>query len=320
MWQIIKNKFVVILICLFSTTFCLAIDGGVKQNGWLSVDGVSIVNQHNEKIVLHGASLGWHNWWPRFFNKNTIQWLKKDFGCDVVRVPIGVEPDGAYLTNPEFALKCATTAIDAAIKNNMYVIIDWHAHDMHTEEAIKFFSLIVNRYKDCPNLIYEIFNEPTNLTWVEIKESSEVIIKYLRDSGVKNIILVGTPNWDQDVDIAADNPIRGYDNIMYTLHFYAATHKQPLRDKADYALSKGLPIFVSECAGMEASGDGAVDKESWENWVEWMNANNLSWVVWSISDKDETCSMIQNTKSPISKWKDSDLKDWGKIARNALRK
>lgn len=79
---------------------------------------------------------------------------------------------------------------------------------------------------------------------------------------------------------------------MYTLHFYAATHKQELRDRATAAWEQGIPIFVSECAGMECTGDGPLDIEEWTRWVEWMEAHKISWVNWSISDKNETCSML----------------------------
>jgi mannan endo-1,4-beta-mannosidase len=105
---------------------------------------------------------------------------------------------------------------------------------------------------------------------------------------------------------------------MYTLHFYAATHKQELRDRADYALQKGLPIFVSECAGMEASGNGSIDYVSWNEWTKWMQKNHLSWVAWSVSDKDETCSMIGDTTVPINSWPDEELKIWGKMVKNEL--
>ena len=307
-----------IIIMLFATFPSMA-QNVVKDNGQLSVDGISLVNKKGDKIVLRGVSLGWHQWWPRFFDAKTIEWLKKDFNSNIVRVPIGVEPKMAYLDNPKFGIDCATKAIDAAIKNEMYVIIDWHSHGIHTQEAKEFFTQIASKYKEYPNIIYEIFNEPTDLSWSEIKIYSEELIGHIRSLGVENVILVGTPNWAQDVDAAADNPIVGHKNIMYTLHFYAATHKDELRAKADYALKKGLPIFVSECAGMEASGDGPVDLQEWNNWVNWMSANKLSWMVWSVSDKDETCSMLKDQTSPISKWKESDLKEWGKIARKTLR-
>ena len=291
-----------------------------EKHGQLSVSGAALVDKSGNPVALRGVSFGWHSWWPRFYSKETVAWLVSDWHVTLLRAAIGVEPDGAYLSNPNLALQCLTAVVDAAIEHGVYVIIDWHAHYIHADEAKSFFTQVATKYKDAPNVIYEIFNEPWDgdMSWSEVKAYSEAIIQTIRAIDPDNIILVGSPHWDQDVHVAADDPITGYANIMYTLHFYAGTHGQWLRDRADYALQKKLPLFVSECAGMEASGDAAVDLEEWGRYVQWMKQNNLSWAAWSVSDKDETCSMVASPASPAAGWKDDDLKDWGKIVRQAL--
>lgn len=311
--------FLLIVGCSNDTTDSLSAQNFVDRHGQLSVKGTSLVDKEGVTIAFKGVSFGWHNWWPRFYNKSTVDWLQSDWNCNLVRAAIGVEPEGAYIDNPDKAVECLDNVVDAAIANGMYVIIDWHSHGIRTEEAKVFFTRAANKYKDYPNIIYEIFNEPVEDSWETVKAYSEEVIKTIREIDKNNVILVGTPHWDQDIHLAADNPIQGYENIMYTLHFYAATHKQYLRDRADYALDKGLPVFVSECAGMEASGDGAVDLDEWNNWVNWMDSHKISWVAWSVSDKDETCSMIKDSNSPVSGWADSDLKEWGKVVKKALQ-
>ena len=319
------NKIPFLLLALTALLSCNnpatenAVQTVVEKHGQLSVNGTALVDKNNETVVLRGVSFGWHNWWPRFYSKETVAWLVSDWNVTLLRAAIGVEPDGAYLTNPTQALRCLTTVVDAAIEHGVYVIIDWHAHYIHTEEAKAFFTLIATKYKNVPNVIYEIFNEPwDDMPWSEVKTYSEEIIKTIRAIDEDNIILVGSPHWDQDIHVVADDPVTGYHNIMYTLHFYAGTHKQWLRDRADYALQKNLPVFVSECAGMEASGDAAIDLEEWNRYLQWMQQKKLSWAAWSISDKDETCSMITSPASPISSWQDEDLKAWGKIVKQAL--
>jgi endoglucanase len=47
---------------------------------------------------------------------------------------MGIDPEGAYLQNPQANLKSIETVIDAAIKEGIYVIIDWHAHKIHTKK------------------------------------------------------------------------------------------------------------------------------------------------------------------------------------------
>lgn len=292
----------------------------VSKHGKLSIAGNRMVDMHNQPIQLKGVSLGWHNWWSQYYQSSTVNWLKSDWNCNLIRAAIGVHPDGAYLQNPEKAMVCLYNAIDAAIENDMYVIVDWHSHKTEENAAIDFFTTVATKYKDYPNIIYEIFNEPEYQSWSEVKAYSENLIRTIRAIDPTNIILVGSPHWDQDVHLVADDPIIGESNIMYTLHFYAATHRQYLRDRADYALTKGIPLFVSECASMEATGDGQIDINEWNNWMQWMNTRGMSWVAWSISNKDESCSMLKTSSAQISNWQDEDLKEWATIVMDELKK
>ncbi|SHF87928.1 glycoside hydrolase family 5 protein [Dysgonomonas macrotermitis] len=318
--RLIPYHYLLLILFCISPTFCLSQQSVfVGRHRALSVKGTALTDSHGDTVVLKGVSLGWHNWWPRFYNEKTIDWLVDDFQVNVVRAAVGVGVKGGYHDDPEQAFRCLYNVVDAAIKNDVYVIVDWHSHGIYTDDAKEFFTKVATRYHGYSNIIYEIFNEPVDQPWTEIKAYSEEVISAIRSIDKNNLILVGTPHWDQDVDIAADDPIIGYDNIMYTLHFYAATHKQELRKKADYALSKGLPLFVSECAGMEASGDGKVDIREWQRWQDWMSARKISWAVWSIADKNESCSMIVSPASPASDWLESDLKEWGRITRTTLR-
>ena len=107
---------------------------------------------------------------------------------------------------------------------------------------------------------------------------------------------------------------------MYTVHFYAATHKQYLRDRTEEAVKSGLPVFISECGGCEASGNGELSETEWNNWVELMNRLKISWAAWSLSDKDETCSMLLPRAKATGNWTNDLIKPWGKLVRNTLLK
>lgn len=213
----------------------------------LSVKGTSLVNEQGDKVVLRGVSMGWHNWWPRFYNASVVKMLKEDWHCTLIRAAMGVEPEGAYLSDRQKALDCVTTVADAAIANDMYVIIDWHSHGLHTAEAKAFFKEMAARYKGIPNVIYEVFNEPVKDSWENVKSYAEEIISCIRSIDSEALILVGTPHWDQDIHLAADDPISNVYNVMYTLHFYAATHKAWLRERADYALKKDFRFCFGMC-------------------------------------------------------------------------
>ncbi|MDF9830108.1 glycoside hydrolase family 5 protein [Parabacteroides sp. PF5-6] len=290
----------------------------VERHGRLSVDGVQLVDEKGEPLILRGVSLGWHNWWAGYYNANAVRQIANDWKATVVRAAIGVEPDGGYISNPQRAMQCLTQVVDAAIEQGVYVIIDWHSHGIRLEEAKTFFRIVAEKYKDSPNVIYELFNEPVHQSWDEVKAYSIELIRTIRAIDPDNIILVGNPHWCQDIHLAADDPITGYANLMYVMHFYAGTHKQWLRDRTDYALSKGLPVFISECAGMEATGDGPIDQTEWNAYIDWMNKQQLSWVAWSVSGKDESCSMLHVGTDPTATWPEESLKEWAKIVRAVL--
>ena len=292
----------------------------VKNWGQLQVNGNQLCDRSGNPVVLRGVSFGWHNIWPRFYNKKAVKWLVNDWHATIVRASMGIQIEDNYLENPEFAEKCITAVVDAAIKNGVYVIIDWHAHTMHTQEAKAFFSRMAQKYGKYPNVIYELYNEPIDDSWESLKAYAKEIIAEIRKYDPDNIILMGCPHWDQDIHLVAENPIEGVTNVMYTLHFYAGTHKDYLRDRLEDAVKSGLPVFVSECGGMDASGNGPLDPDEYQKWIDVMERNRVSWVNWSISDKDETCSMILPRARATGGWTPDLIKPWGKLVREALIK
>ena len=168
----------------------------VKQYGQLQVKGSQLCDQQGKPVILRGVSLGWHNLWPRFYNKKVVQTLKQDWNCSVVRAAMGILIEDNYLENPTFAMQCMTPVIESAIKNNVYVISDWHSHRLQTEEAKAFFGQMAKKYGKFPHVIYEIYNEPVEDTWTDLKKYATEVINEIRKYDPDNIVLVGCPPWD----------------------------------------------------------------------------------------------------------------------------
>ncbi len=292
----------------------------VKKHGNLSVKGIQLTDEHGNATVLNGVSYGWHNWWSPFYNKESVNWLATDWKCSAVRAAMGVEPKEGYLDKPDWSKEKVEAVVDGAIESGIYVLIDFHSHNIRLPEAKVFFTDMATKYGKYPNVIYELYNEPVKDSWAQVKEYSVELIKTIRAIDPDNVILVGSPHWDQDIHLAADDPIPGFNNIMYTCHFYAGTHGQSLRDRCDYALKKGIPVFISESAGMEASGDGPINYSEWQKWIDWCATNKISLISWSVSAKKETCSMIKPGVSVQGNWKEADLNESGIKTRELLRK
>lgn len=291
----------------------------VEKYGQIRVEGNRIVDKNGNPVALHGMSLFWSQWIGKYYNPFCIEWLHSDWKITVIRAAMGIEPDG-YLTNPDTEKNKIFSVINKSIDLGIYVIVDWHDHNahIHQEEAIGFFAEIAALYGDQPNLIYEIYNEPTQVSWSNVvKPYAEAVIDTIRSIDPDNLIIVGTPTWSQDVDIAANDPLE-YNNIAYALHFYAATHKQSLRNKASSALGKGAALFVSEWGTCESSGTGKLDTAETEKWLNFMEQNKLSWCNWSIADKNETSAALKGGASEFGEWNDTDLSASGDLIRKKL--
>lgn len=285
----------------------------------LHVSGSQLLNENGEPVQLRGMSFGWHNWHGQFFNETVVHRLTTEWNISIIRCPMGVGPNNDYLKNPENAYKCVDNIVKAAINEGIYVIIDWHSHQMKLNEARYFFGKMAEKYGRYPNVIFEIFNEPIDHSWDELKNYGEQIVAEIRKY-TDNIVLMGCPKWDQMINEPAARPLNGVSNVMYTVHFYAGTHKQELRDRAEKAINDGCPVFLSEYGAMDASGDGALNYEEWDKWIKWADSKNISWIAWSISDKNETCSILNNGASPdASTWTDADLKEYGLACRKLLQ-
>ena len=216
--------------------------------------------------------------------------------------------------------------VDYATELGMYVIVDWHIlHDLtpmkYKDEAIAFFTEMSELYKDHDNVIFEICNEPNGGTsWSEVKEYAEEVIPVIRKNCPDAIIIVGTPNWSQDADAASNDQIKGYDNIMYAVHFYAATHKEGIRDKVKTARANGAAVFISEFSICDASGDGAIDYDSAADWMDYLNDNDISYAMWNLSNKNEASSLISSGCSKTSGWSKDDMSETGKWLLEQLGK
>lgn len=296
----------------------------VETHGALATKGNRIVNQHDKPIALAGVSFFWSNtgWGQeKFYNADAVKTFATQWNATLVRAAMGVDAGGGYLEDKANEAR-VHALVDAAIANGVYVIIDWHSHhaEQHPEAAVDFFSRMAEKYGDSPNVIYEVYNEPLkDVSWTNtVKPYAERVIAAIRAKDPDNLIIVGTPTWSQDVDIAASDPIKGT-NLAYALHFYAGTHRQALRDKAVVALGKGLPLFVSEWGSVNANGDGPVDTKETMKWQAFMRENCLSQAQWAASDRKENASLFKPNTSGTGPWTDKDLMKSGKLLRKILK-
>ena len=291
-----------------------------SQNGALSVKGTQLVDEKGQAVQLRGISTHGIAWFPDFVNQDAVMQLSKDWGANLFRIAMYTDENGGYCTDgdKEKLKALVTDGVEYAKQADMYVIVDWHIlHDSnpltHKAEALQFFKEMTEKLKGEKHVLYEICNEPNGGTgWEDIKAYADEVIPVIRENTPDAVILVGTPTWSQEIDKPQNDPISGYDNIMYTLHFYAATHKEDLRSKMVNAVEAGTPVFVSEYGLCDASGNGGNDLGQAQSWIDTMDQHGISYAVWSFCNKEETSALIASSCRKTSDFTREDLSESGK--------
>lgn len=335
--EVVKNGLRIVMVALWLVFFAGTVFAGkanstikkdevvapsmvVKNNGQLQVLNGQLCNEKGEPIQLKGFST--HGLHFCAFTKNTLKYLVRDWHISVIR-PAMYVVNGGYIQKPELNKERVKLIVDQAIQYGIYVIIDWHVNEdmdpnKYRTEAKAFFEEMATTYGKYPNVIYEICNEPNHVTWKgEIKPYAETIIPAIRAIDPDSIIIVGTDSWSTGVDNAADDPLT-YKNLLYTLHFYAGSHQQSYRDKADYALSKGIGIFVTEFGTTNYTGAGMLYLEETQKWMDWMKAHKISWCNWNFSNFPDDTAAIYNDVGMNGPWADKDISESGLWIRSKI--
>ncbi len=297
-----------------------------KASGALSVSGNKLVNQYGKQVQLRGVSTHGLAWYPQYVNQQLFNELGSQWKANTVRLAMYTAEYNGYCSggNQAELKSLVKKGIDYATNAGLYVIVDWHIlsdgnPNTYKDQAKSFFNEISSQYRNNTNIIYEICNEPNGgTTWQQIKSYAQEVIPVIKANDSDAVIIVGTPNWSQQVNLAQQDPITGYSNIMYALHFYAGTHKDDLRNTMISAYNAGLPIFVSEFGITDASGNGNLDTSSANQWIEALNSRGISYICWSLSNKNESSALINSSCNKISGFGTNDLSGQGQWLLNVL--
>ena len=293
-----------------------------SRNGRLHVEGTQLVDASGQAVQLRGVSTHGLTWYPDYINEGLFRQVSEDWNCNFIRLAMyaSIYCEGGR----EESLAMLRKGIDYAVAADMYVLVDWHMLEKgnpndQLPEAMEFFDGITKEYADCPNLIFEICNEPNGpINWSHVLDYSNQVIPVIRKNIPEAVIVVGTPEYDQNLACAVMRPL-DFDNIMYVLHFYAASHTDGLRGELSSAVDAGLPVFISECGICEASGDGDIDFASAAKWFRYLDEHKISYAIWSLSDKDESSAFFRPGFDPYGTIRDSDMTTSGLWVRELIR-
>lgn len=304
----------------------------VSEYGQLAVQDGQLISEDGEPVQLRGVSTQWLNWEATYSgNSDNMQFMRDDWGLEVYRIANGVEGYNGYADPAvrEERYERVAEIIQKAIDLDLYVIVDWHTHEIeHKELAEEFFSTIAQEFGDRPNIIYEVFNEPIGSNgadfWAnELKPYHEDLIEVIRAHDPNNVIVLGTPLWDQRVDLAAADPVQG-DNLLYALHFYTCTHGGWLRTRAQDALDSGIGLFVTEWGSTHSDGGTAsnpgVCLDEAARWHEFLDENMISSTAWKLASDTDSSSILFAGAPPSGPWGEEHLTDHGSFVRALIQR
>ncbi|WTO38580.1 cellulase family glycosylhydrolase [Streptomyces achromogenes] len=274
----------------------------VGVNGQLHVCGVNLCNQYNRPIQLRGMSTHGIQWFAKCYNNAALDALAKDWKSDLLRVAMYVQEDG-YETDPAGFTSRVNSLVDMAEARGMYALIDFHTltpgdPNYNLDRAKTFFASVAARNAAKKNVIYEIANEPNGVSWTAIKNYAEQVIPVIRAADPDAVVIVGTRGWSSlgvsdgsNETEVVNNPVNAT-NIMYTFHFYAASHKDNYRATVSRAASK-LPLFVTEFGTVSATGGGTMDRSSTTAWLDLLDQLKISYANWTYSDANESSAALK---------------------------
>ena len=303
----------------------------VANYGKLCVKNSKLCDQFGNPVQLRGISTHGVQWFTNIYtNPQAINSMVDNWNINVLRVAMYVQESG-YATGEVKSEKEWNTYIDSIAslceKKGIYCIIDWHVltpgdplADANFKMATDFWNYMSAKHAGDAHVLYEICNEPNggDVSWPRVREYGRRMIGEIRKNDPSTVVLVGTPVWSQDVDVAALAQIEDAD-VMYSLHFYSGSHGKTFRQRGDRAMAAPyhMPIFITEFGTSDASGDNGFFKDATMKWLSWARDNNLSWCNWSFADKGESASLLKKGDAQNGIW--DDPTEAGMLIRCVLR-
>ena len=294
----------------------------VSKNGRLQVIGRQLCNAAGEPVWLRGMSSHGLQWYADDINPDSLDVLINEWKCDVIRLSLYAR-EGGYESNPDYFTRLVEEKIELIVERDTYVLVDWHMLTpgdpwADRDNAVEFFSHIAARYADYPHVIYEICNEPNGVDWSVVKSYAEDVIPIIRNIDPVALIIVGTTGWSslgisegKSISLILENPVNA-DNILYSFHFYAASHSFNFFGNTVRTFAQSLPLFVSECGTQDFTGDGPNNFNESDRFFNMFEDMKISWVYWNFSHDWRSGAVLRY------KGNYTDLKDSGKYIKQRI--
>ncbi len=314
----------------------------------LRVVGNEIHTADGKPVWLQGVSLASMEWVATGdFILRSVEKAVTDWGVNCLRLPVrehfwaGTGPEQTDGGAAYRALVAAT--VDLCAARGVYVAIDLHRFCAPNAADAAFWASVATRFANHPAVLFELFNEPHNISWETWRDGGPVteeatasdalaentaplttfqsvgmqgLVDTVRGVGAQNLLICGALDWAYDLSgiltgFALDD--RGGHGIVYASHVYPWKSEWQTRflDAAAH-----YPLFIGE-VGCEVERMPFIPPERHEDPYTWapdmlglIQQYRLHWTAW--------CFHPNSTPRLILDWDYTPTPFWGTFVQRAL--
>ena len=320
----------------------------------LKVVKAQLVNSRNERVRLRGvnaASLEWTSDGEKQI-LDTVRVAIQDWRANIIRLPLS--QDRWFGKAPEQKddgkayRELVQQVVDTCALQGCYIMLDLHWSDagewgknigqcvMPDQKSLLFWKDLAAVYKNHPAVLFDLYNEPHDVTWDIWLKGGKVternrrtgaeltfeavgmqpLLDAVRASGAANVVVAGGLNWAYDMSGFLDGKQLSDptgNGVIYANHTYPIKGDTVGQWVAKLeATAKKMAIIVSEF-GTEAKGPASAGPRA-EQWVRdvliALHDHDWDWIAWDMHPR----------AGPrlISDWKYSPTPDFGVLVKSAL--
>jgi hypothetical protein len=234
-------------------------------------------------------------------------------------------------------------AINLCATNGAYLVLDLHDFRAPEPKHVAFWKEVAERYKNHPAVLFELFNEPHDISWEAWRNGGSVtegkkagktlaentqklkhfntvgmqaLVETIRRQGAKNVLIAGGLDWSYDLS----GVLNGFaltdasgNGIVYSSHVYP--WKIDWQHKFVDAAEK-YPLFLGE-VGADIEPMPFVPADRQEDPYTWapdilglIQKHKLNWTAWNFHPK--------STPRVILDWDYAPTPFWGEFVKRAL--
>ena len=331
----------------------------------LKVAGTKVVNSKNEPVRLRGvnaASLEWTSNGEGHIVES-VRVAIDDWHVNHIRLPMSQDRWFGKAPEQSDEGKAYRALVDQVVQlcasKGVYIMLDLHwsdvgewgrnigQHSMPDENSLAFWKDLAPVYANHPAVIYDLYNEPHDVTWdiwlsggaVTDRPNNrrggtpktfqavgmQTLLDAVRATGAKNVIIAGGLNWAYDFDGILDGRQLKDPNgngVIYANHVYnnKGHGVEVWIARMEQATAK-LPVIVSEFGGSGGPnrrvgrfGGPAPANPTGDDWLlhvmQVIQDHNWAWTAWDFHP--------QAGPTLISGWDYTPTPDFGVFIKQML--